>query len=276
MTLVHGHLVLASDTRVTEYHDPMPALPASVRLALWTTLSWQGNCSSADALSRSLPDVDHVSGDLDRLTLWRDLGERALLVALPRPGDTTQVPRTSSAALAHAVDAGECVFVASIGGLLVPTLSHYGSAGDVGLRIDWIAYDCAPTPRHRLEMLDLRTIERTLLASVTQHTAHFEAGGGAPWDAQHREAADDAISRAVWGLPDQTPDRAARVIAAAARISALVDSAGDGTVPARGPIDAADAYHREHLLRSLAADADVALGEATNVAVMTMAGWRPA
>lgn len=254
----------------------MPALPASVRLALWTTLSWQGMCSPGDALSRSLPDVDHSTGDLDRLTLWHDLGERALLVALPRPGDTTQLPRTSPAALAHAVDAGECVFVASIGGLLVPTLSHYGSAGDVGLRIDWSSYDCAPTPRHRLEMLDLGTIERTLMASVTRHTAHFEAGGGAPWDAHHREAADDAVRRTLWGLPDQTPDRAVRVIATAARVSALVDSAGGRTIPARGPLDATDAHRRERLLRSLAADADAALGEATNVAVMAMAGWRPA
>jgi hypothetical protein len=30
------------------------------------------------------------------------------------------------------------------------------------------------------------------------------------------------------------------------------------------------------LLRSLAADADSALADATNVAVMTIAGWRPA
>ncbi|MEO7130959.1 MAG: hypothetical protein ABIZ07_06250 [Dermatophilaceae bacterium] len=254
----------------------MPALPASVRLALWTTASWQGAYPAAESLARALPDVDHVAGDLDRLRLWHDLGERALFVALPRPGDTAGLPGTSPEAVAHAVDAGECAFVAAIGGLLVPTLSHYGSQDDTGLRSDWTAYDCAPTPQHRLEMLDLRSIEQALLASVARHTAEFEASGGSPWDAHHRDTADAAIRRGVWGLPDQTPNRAIRVIVSAARIGALVDGAGERMVPARGPVAAADVHRREQLLRSLSADADLALSGATNVAVMALAGWRPA
>ena len=261
----------------------MPVLPASVRLALWTTLSWQGGLAPAKVLARALPDVDHVAGDLGRLELWHELGEQALFVALPRPGDTTRLPRTSPEALAHAVDTGECVFVASLGGLLVPTVTEYGRAGDTGLRADWTAYDAEPTPRHQLEMLDLGHIERALVTSITRHAADFETTGGAPWDEHHREAAEGAVRHAVWGLPEQIPARAVRVITTAARVGALVDAAAVegvagavGVVAARGPVAAVDAHRREQLLRSLAAEADVALGDATNVAVMAMAGWRPA
>ena len=70
----------------------MPELPASVRLALWTTAAWNGGPSLEKALAAALPDVDHVAGDLGRLDLWHDLGERALLVALPAPGDLAGVP----------------------------------------------------------------------------------------------------------------------------------------------------------------------------------------
>lgn len=254
----------------------MPVLPASVRLALWTTLSWQGRLDPGRVLSRALPDVDHVAGDLGRLELWHELGERALFVALPRPGDTTRLPRSSPAGIAHAVEVGECAFVASLGGLLVPTVTEYGSVDDMGIRIDWTAYDAEPTARHRLEMLDLREIERDLVASVTRHTAEFEATGGTPWDEHHRAAAEGAVRRSVWGLPDDTPERAVRLITMAARVGALVDAAGADRVVARGPVAAVDTDRRERLLRSLAADADLALGEATNVAVMALAGWRPA
>ena len=99
----------------------MSELPASVRLALWVTAAWRGQLPTRDALARSFPDLDHVAGDLARLDVWRDLGEGALFVALPRPGDVSGMPKASSAAVAHAAEAGECVYVAGIGGLLVPT-----------------------------------------------------------------------------------------------------------------------------------------------------------
>ncbi|HET7398089.1 MAG TPA: hypothetical protein VFJ94_06165 [Intrasporangium sp.] len=254
----------------------MAVLPASVRLALWATAAWHGHLPSDRVVARALPDVDHVAGDLDRLELWRELGEGALFVALPRPGDPTSVPRSSPEALAAAVDAGECVFVAGIGGLLVPSLSDYGTAGDTGLRADWTAYDCDPTPRHRLEMLDLRHTERTLLESVRRYAEQLEAVGGAPWDEHHREAAEGAVRRAVWGLPDVTPDRAVRVLTLAARVAALADTARVGAALPRGPVAADATARREALLRSVRGDADTALGEAANVAVMAIAGWRPA
>ena len=54
----------------------MSSLPASVRLALWATASYAGRLPLEEVMDRALPDVDDVRGDVDRLALWRDLGER--------------------------------------------------------------------------------------------------------------------------------------------------------------------------------------------------------
>jgi hypothetical protein len=212
-------------------------LPASVRLALWITASWRGDLGTTDALGRAFPDLDHVAGDLARLDVWRGLGEQALFVALPRPGDLSRMPRGSAAATAAAADAGECVFVAGIGGILVPTLSEFGPEGDVGVRADWTAYEADPMPRHRMEMLDLREIERELMTRLREHTARFDEVGGHPWGHEARAEAQADLDTGLWGIPPATSGRA---------------------------------------LRDLAADADVALADATNVAVMSIAGWRPA
>lgn len=258
------------------YDAAVSELPASVRLALWVTSAWQGRITLEKALLRAFPGVDHVDGDLSRITLWHDLGEQALFVALPRPGDVTRVPRTAPEALAHATDTGECVYAAGLGGLLVPTLTEFGPEGDVGLRVDWAAYDAQPTPRHRLEMLDLGDIERTLVASVRRHAAELEAVGGSPWDQRHREDAEGALARVLWGLPEQTPARVLRVVSLAAKVSTMADLAGRGGRLAPGPLDTTTSTAREGLLRSLVADADNALSDATNVGVMAIAGWRPA
>ena len=44
-------------------------------------------------LGRAFPDLDHVAGDLARLDVWHDLGERALLVALPASRRPRRMPR---------------------------------------------------------------------------------------------------------------------------------------------------------------------------------------
>lgn len=257
------------------YDDAMAELPASVRLALWVTSAWRGRTSLDEALQRSFPGVDHVFGDLRRVELWHDLGEQALFVALPRPGDISGMPRTSPEALAHATEAGECVYAAGLGGLLIPTLSEFGPEGDVGLRADWTAYDAEAVPTHRLEMLDLGHIERTLLASVRRHATDLELVGGTPWGSAHRTAAELSLDRTLWGLPPETPTRALRVISLAAKVSALADIAGRVGHLAPGAVDATTSSTREGLLRTLVSDADTALADAANVAVMTIAGWRP-
>jgi hypothetical protein len=254
----------------------MSELPASVRLALWVTTAWRGDLGTGDALARSFPDVDHVAGDLARLDVWRDLGERALFVALPRPGDVSRLPRGAARASAHAAESGECVFVAGLGGLLVPTLSEFGPEGDVGLRVDWTAYEADPVPRHRLEMLDLRTIERELLLRVREHADRLEEVGGAPWGDAPRAEAEAALDSRLWGVPGDIPAKALRVMALAADVSALAHGAERLTALGSGGLDAGTVSSRSATLRALGAAADAALGDATNVAVMALAGWRPA
>src|ERR1035437_4055841 len=112
----------------------MSVLPVCVRLALWATAAYAGQLTVGQAVDRTHPDVDHVSGDLDRLSLWRDLGERAVLVALPRPGNLSGMPRGSAELIAAATDAGECVYVPGIGAALVPTIENFGLPDDQGTR----------------------------------------------------------------------------------------------------------------------------------------------
>lgn len=262
--------------RGAPYDGVVSELPASVRLALWVTASWRGDLGTPDALQRAFPDLDHVAGDLARLDVWRDLGERALFVALPRPGDVSRMPRGSAAATAHAADTGECVFVAGIGGVLVPTLSEFGPEGDVGLRADWTAYEADPVPRHRMEMLDLREIERELMTRLREHTTRFETVGGHPWGHEARADAQADLDTALWGIPPATSGRALRIMSLAANLSRLAHRTANVTALGAGGLDAGTATSRGILLRDLAADADAALADATNVAVMSIAGWRPA
>lgn len=254
----------------------MSELPSSVRLALWVTAAWNGVLPLRAAVARSFPDLDHVSGDLGRLEVWRDLGERALFVALPRAGDVSRMPLSEAPATALAVEAGECVFVPSLGGLLVPVLSEFGPDGDTGWRVDWSAHDAQPVPRHRLEMIDLRDVERTLVTRLREHTEALETVGGTPWDASARAEADSALDTRLWGLPDGTPAKAVRVMSLAATAGLLAGRARRVRTLGAGGVDVGTNARRESLLRSLGADADDALADATNVAVMSLAGWRPA
>ena len=217
-----------------------------------------------------------MSGDLARLDVWRDLGERALFVALPRPGDVSRMPRGSAAATAHAADAGECAFVAGIGGVLVPTLSEFGPEGDVGVRADWTAYEADPVPRHRMEMLDLREIERELMNRLRDHTSRFEEVGGHPWG--HRPAPRRRPTSTRRSGASRAPRPGARCASwpwpptcPASRIAPRASPRSAPAASTPGPRPAA-----RMLLRQLAADADSALADATNVAVMSIAGWRPA
>lgn len=254
----------------------MSELPGSVRLALWVTAAWNDKVSLRAALARSFPDVDHVAGDLGRLDVWRDLGERALFVALPRPGDVSRMPLCSLPAAALATEAGECVFVPSVGGLLVPRLTEFGPSGDTGWRVDWTALDAQPVPRHRLEMIDLRDVERTLVTRLREHTDAFERVGGRPWGTSARAEAETALDTRPWGLPDDTPAKALRVMSVAATAAVLAERARRLTSLGSDGLDLGTSARRESLVRSLAADADDALADAANVAVMSLAGWRRA
>lgn len=254
----------------------MPELPASVRLSLWTTHAWATGTPVRDAIGRALPDLDHVAGDLDRLTLWRELGEQALLVALPAPGDLVGVPAASAEAQGAAAVGGECVFVPGLGGMLVPTISTYGAGPegglDVGTRVDWTAYDAEPVPRHRVEALEPSQLERHLREEIRSATEAIDAVGGRPFGATAARELADASMGGRWGLPTGLPSRAARVIALAGTVATVVDvalAAGDGA------LTATEAGARHRLLLRLQRASDRALADATNAACAVLAGWRP-
>lgn len=254
----------------------MPELPASVRLSLWTTHAWATGSPVADAIARALPDIDHVAGDLDRLSLWRELGEQALLVALPAPGDLVGMPAASAEGQGAAAIGGECVFVPALGGLLVPTVSTFGSGTtgglDLGTRVDWTAYDAHPVPRHRIEALEPSQLERHLREEIRTATEEIDAVGGQPFGAAAARELADAAMGGRWGLPPGLPGRAARVISLAGTISTVVAvalEAGDGA------LTATEAGVRHRLLQRLQRASDRALADATNAACAVLAGWRP-
>ena len=249
----------------------MHELPASVRVALWATHAWARGGDMTSALARALPDVDHSEGLVDQLRLWRDLGEAALLVALPGPGDVTALPRCGPVATDAAVEAGEAVFVPGLGGMLVPHHSTYGSPGATAHRIDWVAHDSDPVPVHRVEALDHAQLERHLRQRMLAAVDELESIGGHSWsgDLAH-DLVDDRLG-GEWALPTGLPDRARRVIGMAATLSVAARVGLEHS----GTLSAAHEHTRATALRSLATDADRTLADAANATCATFAGWVP-
>ena len=249
----------------------MSELPASVRVALWVTHAWSGGTTLTEAVQRALPDIDHTEGLTEHVGLWRDLGEGALLVALPGPGDVAGLPRCGPVAMDAATEAGEALFVAGLGGLLVPEHSTFGSAGAEGHRIDWVAHDADPFPPHRIEALEPSQLERHLRRRILETVDELEVIGGAPWaDDLTRDLLDDRLG-ADWSLPPSLPGRARKVIGVAATLS-LAAELGLGT---SGAVSAAGDAGRATALRRLHRDAERTLADATNAACAAFAGWVP-
>lgn len=248
-------------------------LPACVRLSLWVTAAWAGHLDLDDAVHRAMPDVDEVGGDLARLSLWQDLGERVLGCALPRPGDLTGMPRGAPSFTGAAAESGECVYVPALGGALVPTIETYGPDGDIGTQIIWTAYDCEPTSVHRLESLQESQIERDLAELVRDATRAFETLDVHPWaGSTARAQVDSRVRDSDWGLPPRLPGRAHRILVLAGSIGAAVDVAlAESPAVARH-----DDGERQGLLLRLQAGADRALAEATMSCALALGGLRPA
>ena len=205
----------------------MPELPVSVRLALWVSRAWADDGDLSEAVARAHPDADDVGGDLDRLGLWRDLGERAVLVALPAPGDSVGMPTAPPATLAAATAAGECVLAPSLGGILVPDVGDYGPEGDRGLRVRWAAHDADPVPPHRVEALDAREAARDLARTVARATTELEGWGGRPFDPD-RARAEAEQDRGQWALPREIPGDVAATIRSAAAVATTAETGSDG------------------------------------------------
>ncbi len=250
----------------------MAELPASVRIALWVTHAWSGATTLGDAVSRALPDVDHTEGLVGQLDLWHDLGESALLVALPGPGDTTGLPRSGPIATGAAVEAGEALFVPALGGLLVPEHSTFGSAGAEGHRVDWMAHDADPVPPHRLEALDPAQIERQLRRRMLAAIEELDDIGGTPWaDDLSRDLLDDRLGT-DWALPPSLPDRARKVIG----LAGIISLAARMGLRSSGTLSAAHERSRADALAALHREAERGLADATNAACAAVAGWVPA
>ena len=270
MTLANPPEGSAGDT----YDGGMSVLPASVRLALWATASFTGRSRLEEVLVRSLPDVDHVDGDVvARLELWRDLGERAVLVALPRPGHLHGMPRGSAEFAAAATAAGECVYVPGMGGALVPRVEVYGPEADQGTRVTWSAYDTDPVPAHTLEALSLSEIERGLRSELIELTDALDGLDVRPWAGSDlRATADERLGGRGWGLPDGLPQRAMAVMTLAAQVGAITDV---GLEHVGHAVNAHGTERRRALLADLQGSADRALGGAATVAALNLAGLRP-
>lgn len=252
----------------------MPVLPVSVRLAVWATAAFHGHLDLDEAVARAHGDLDHYTGDVGRLHLWRDLGERVVLVALPRPGDLTGMPRAAVEVSGAAVASGECVHVASMGGLLVPTLSSFGPEGDHGTVVEWTAYDSEPVARHVLESLVLGELERDLAQAIHERATALEELEGRPWSSGPRLDAEHRLGEDRLGLPHRLLPRAVRLINMAARIGVIAEE-GLRLAFAGPALDLHSSSRRESRLRTLRSAADAALAGAANIAVMELAGWRP-
>ncbi|MBD2760314.1 hypothetical protein IEE94_12430 [Yimella sp. cx-573] len=249
----------------------MGTLPASVRLALWATAAWNGAAPAAAVIERAFPDIDDMSGDLDRLELWPQIGERVLLCALPHPGHAHVMPKSSPSLMADALDAGECVFVPMFGGALVPELIPYGPQGDRGWQAHLRAYDCAPVPTHRIEMLTSSDIERTLTTEIRSTTTELDDIDAVPWQHSGERAQASTRTSAPFGLPSGMDGRLARVIWTAATISDAAEAALE-----QDAAGAAAAHElRQSALRRLLVTADQALADATNLAALQLAGLVP-
>ncbi|MCA0435445.1 MAG: hypothetical protein LCH98_02980 [Actinobacteria bacterium] len=253
----------------------MSELPVSVRLALWVTAAYAGRVALPDALRTATGDLDLVGGRTERLQTWHDLGERAVLVALPHPGAPGLLPRGREV-LAAAVEAGECVFVPGLGDALVPTLAQLGPVDAAPLdrigSVRWAAYSGDPVPVHEVDALDLREVERGLGETLVTATATLEALDARSWPTDGlRELAEARLAGGRWGLPDGLSERARRVIARAATLGTVADLGLDQLRDAHSL--EVTARRREELLR-LRREGDHALAAATNVAALHLAGWR--
>lgn len=242
-----------------------------MRLALWVTDAWQRGTDPIAAARRAAPDVDEVQGDLDRLTLWRELGEGALLVALPAPGDPRGLPALAPDVQHAAIEAGEAVIAPSLGAVLIPELVEHGPDGIEGSTLTWQAHDATALPTHQVAAHGLSDLERQLRLRLLEATTELEEIGGQPFaDSAARELADTTLG-ADWALPAGLPPRALKVIRLASTISAMADL---GARVPDGALTSSRSWARSTALRRLHREAELTLAEATNAAAASLAGWR--
>ncbi len=249
----------------------MPVLPASVRVALWATEAFSGRLPLEKVGSLSLPDIDDISGLTPMLQVWRDVGERVVMVALPRPGSFAGMPTGPASLSAAAQAAEEVVFVPGLGGALVPEITEYGPREDRGWRANWTAYPSDPLPAHVAQALDLADVQLRLRTTIAEVSEQLSMTPGSPLAGAATELMARRRLQQDWGMPSTAPRRATQVIELAGSVLAMADIGLDDQMQS---IDSSNTQTRERLLRALHAEGVAALVTGTNVAVQHMAGWR--
>lgn len=249
----------------------MTVLPASVRVALWASAAFAGRVELASVSQHALPDLDHSSGLEDILGLWRDLGEKMVIPALPRPGVRGGLPAGGTELLGAATEAGEAIVVPGIGAAAVPSIQPFGPDGDQGWQAMWTSYDSDPVPVHTLAAVSLGEIEMLLRERMLTLTQALE-GTDQPLRLDTvttpLRRARSAVAES-WGLPPGISPRALRVIELSGRLAAIADS---GNTPELDSAHVSASLRREGLLLQVQGYATDALAQAATAACLELAG----
>jgi hypothetical protein len=220
------------------------ALPRSGRLAAWGTAALTGTVEPARA-ARVITGEDepHVitgpgpawlplpdDADLARLLSSAAAGASpGLTLVLPVPGDPVGLPGPPEFNAA-AVDAGECVLVLPPPGGhpagLIPEVTEFGSAWEPGALVIWRTFVTGPAPpppgEHTLAEAE-RALREAMLVTADD-LAMLDVARWRP-DAADRISAARSAGVDLNILPPGTPARAARVLATATRVRAIVELA---------------------------------------------------
>lgn len=256
----------------------MSPLPRSVRLSLWGTRVLTGDLPSAAVDRLIAPDLDDAATVRPHLEMWQTFGERVVLVALPHPGHFGGMPAGPSELSTAAVTAGECVYVPTLGGALVPVDAGDGPmdagpwpAGVArGPQTTWQRFDSEPVEPWRLDVLSVREVARRFAEDSASAVGVLSAAHR-PWSSRGlRAVADAALDTGDLGIPTGLPTAATKLIADAA---AAGQAARIGlTMPDDGTLSEVEL--RSIALRRLLIVADQALAAATCIAALHLAGMR--
>ncbi|MFZ5869981.1 MAG: hypothetical protein ACOYXW_05565 [Actinomycetota bacterium] len=209
-------------------------LPRAVRLSLWGTAALRGRVPRSACLAAvQRDDEPHtVSGEPTAAGTLADLldelggaGASLVRVVLPAPGDPSDLTGPP-AFTAAATEAGEAAVVRlgddALG--LVPEVTAFGSALEPGALVDWRVHRARPLRPPTETLADADRALREALRSATEVLAALDVSR---WreDAAERILAvrDGGLARDA--LPPGTDPRAARVLATATRVRAIVELA---------------------------------------------------
>lgn len=227
-------------------------IPRSALLTAWAGAVAAGRVGVADALAAvsagdephvvepapgfvappalPVPDPGYLS---DLLVLLGAAGERGPVTVrcvLPVPGDVLGVPGPAGLVQA-AVEAGECVVVAGLGGgtgaasvALVPEVEEFGPAGDVGVHVRWQAHTAEPLQGTPLatSVAEADMAFRLALAEATDALEGLDLQSWRPDAAASLRAGPDEHAQA---LPPTLGPRSLRLLSRAERVLGIVEAA---------------------------------------------------